>query len=93
MPNIPVNFNGVIVTAGNSATGSFGGMMSLGTGSITAPTGSIITGLKYYNGYNIGGALTEASVGSFTLPAGTTLPLAITSCSLGVNSAPVILYL
>jgi hypothetical protein len=94
MANLPVNFNGVILTAGNSTTGSFGGIMSLGTGSISAISGSLITGLKYYNGYNAGGAFTEATVAApFTLPAGSTLPLAITSCSLGANSAPVILYL
>jgi hypothetical protein len=94
MANLPVNFNGIILTAGNSTTGSFGGIMSLGTGSAHAISGSVITGLKYYNGYNAGGALTEATLTTpFTLPAGSTLPLAITSCSLGASSAPVILYL
>ena len=93
MANLPVNFNGVIVTAGNSTTGSFSGIMSLGTGSAQAISGSVVTALKYYNGYSAGGSLTEGSIGSFTLPAGITLPLAITSCSIGANSAPVILYL
>ena len=94
MANLPVNFNGIILTAGNSTTGSFGGIMSLGTGSAQAISGSVITGLKYYNGYDAGGSLTQATLStSFTLPAGSTLPLAVTSCSLGANSAPVILYL
>lgn len=93
MANLPVNFNGIIVTAGNSTTGSFGGMMSLGTGSAQAISGSVITGLKFHNGYNAAGAFTEATLAtSFTLPAGTTLPLAITSCSVGAGSAPVILF-
>ena len=94
MPNIPVNINGLFLTAGSSTTGSFAGMMSLGTGSAQAVSGSVITGLKYVNGVGTNGYPTEATFAtSFTLPAGATLPIAITSCSLGANSAPVILYL
>jgi hypothetical protein len=87
------NINGVFVTAGNSATGSFTGIMSLGTGSQNAISGSTITGLKYYSGYNASGTLTEGSFATpFTLPAGVTLPLAVTSCSLAAGSAPIILF-
>ena len=94
MANIPVNINGLFLTAGSSTTGSFAGMMSLGTGSAQAISGSVITGLKYINGAGANGYPTEATFAtSFTLPAGTTLPIAITSCSLGAGSAPVILYL
>ena len=93
MANIPVNINGVFLTAGTSTTGSFAGIMSLGTGSSGAISGSVITGLKYINGIGANGYPTEATFAtSFTLPAGATLPIAITSCSLGANSAPVILY-
>ena len=42
MANIPVNFGGVILLAGTSVTGSFAGMISLGTGSLNNPTGSTI---------------------------------------------------
>lgn len=92
MANIPVNFNGVILTAGQSATGSFAGIQSLGTGSINAVTGSLIVAFKYGTGLNNNQSIIEASGPSFTLPAGDTLPLLITSCSLGALSAPVILY-
>ena len=92
MANIPVNFGGVLLTAGNSATGSFAGIISLGTGSATAPTGSTISAFKYGNGLEANQAIIEATGVSFTIPAGATVPLFITSCSLAAGSAPVILY-
>jgi hypothetical protein len=92
MANIPVNFNGVILTAGQSATGSFAGIQSLGTGSATAVSGSVISAFKYGTGLSNNGNIIEASGPSFTLLAGVTIPLFITSCSLAANSAPVILY-
>jgi len=92
MANIPVNFGGVILTAGQSATGSFAGIQSLGTGSINSPTGSLITAYKYGAGIDHIGGVIEGIGGSFTLPAGETINLYITSCSLGALSAPVILY-
>lgn len=92
MANIPVNFGGVILTAGQSTTGSFAGIQSLGTGSVNAPTGSQISAFKYGNGLNLNGSTIEATGPSFTLPAGMTLNLFITSCSLAAGSAPVILY-
>lgn len=92
MANIPVNFNGVILTAGQSATGSFAGIQSLGTGSASAVTGSIISAFKFGTGLQNNGSIIEATGPSFTLPAGFTIPLFITSCSLAAGSAPVILY-
>lgn len=92
MANIPVNFGGIILTAGNSITGSFAGIISLGTGSLNAPTGSTITAFKYGNGLQENQSIIEATGPSFTIPAGTTIPLFITSCSLAAGSAPVILY-
>jgi len=92
MANIPVNFGGVLLTAGQSATGSFAGIISLGTGSATAPTGSTISAFKYGNGLDANQAIQETTGVSFTLPAGVTVPLFITSCSLAAGSAPVILY-
>lgn len=92
MANIPVNFNGVILTAGQSATGSFAGIQSLGTGSAVAISGSIISAFKFATGLQNNGAIIEASGPSFTIPAGSTIPLFITSCSLAAGSAPVILY-
>lgn len=92
MANIPVNFGGVILTAGQSATGSFAGIISLGTGSATAPTGSIISAFKYGNGLQSNQAVVETVGVPFTIPAGATIPLFITSCSLAADSAPVILY-
>jgi hypothetical protein len=92
MANIPVNFGGVLLTAGQSATGSFAGIISLGTGSAVAPTGSAISGFKYGNGLLANQAIQEATGVPFTIPAGATIPLFITSCSLAAGSAPVILY-
>lgn len=92
MANIPVNFGGTIVTAGGSITGSFAGMQSLGTGSISAPTGSVITGFKYAAGYGLNGSTIEATGPSFTIPAGTFVYVTVTSASLGAGSAPVIFF-
>ena len=92
MANIPINFGGILLTAGQSVTGSFAGIISLGTGSATAPTGSIISAFKYGNGLLANQAIQEATGVSFTIPAGATIPLFITSCSLAAGSAPVILY-
>ena len=97
--NIPVNTGGIFVSASQSVTGSFGGMLVLAGG----PSASI-TGLKYINGYNVvnpGTSYTsyppaEGSVTSSLLPLGiangTKLELLITSCSLGAISSPVFLY-
>ena len=92
MANIPVNFGGLILTAGQSATGSFAGIISLGTGSLNAPTGSTISAFKYGNGLNSNQSIIETTGVSFTLPAGASVPLFITSCSLAAGSAPVFLY-
>ncbi len=92
MANIPVNFGGVILTAGQSATGSFAGIQSLGTGSINASTGSLISAFKFGAGLNADGNIIEATGPSITIPAGTTIPLLITSASLAAGSAPVILF-
>jgi hypothetical protein len=92
MANIPVNFGGVLLTAGQSVTGSFAGIISLGTGSAVSPTGSTISAFKYGNGMNSNQSIIEATGVSFTIPAGATIPLFITSCSLAAGSAPVILY-
>lgn len=92
MANIPVNFGGVILTAGNSATGSFAGIQSLGTGSISAPTGSLVSAFKYGVSLTANGSVVEGTGTSITIPAGATIPLFITSCSLAAGSAPVILF-
>jgi len=93
--NVPVNTGGVFLSAGQSATGSFGGMLVLAGG----PSASI-TGLKYINGYSVvnpGTSYTsyppaEAITGSFGITNGSKLELLITSCSLGAGSSPVVLY-
>ena len=98
--NIPVNIGGTFLTAGNSATGSFGGLLSLGTGSLGSLTGSQISALKYINGYttinpgpNSQTIPAEATISTpFLLSPGNKLELLITSCSLSANSAPVFLY-
>ena len=92
MANIPVNFGGHILTAGNSVTGSFAGIQSLGTGSAIAFTGSTLTAFKYGAGLNADGSIIEGTGPSITIPAGVTIPLFITSASLAAGSAPVILY-
>lgn len=92
MANVPVNFGGVILTAGQSTTGSFAGIQSLGTGSASAISGSIISAFKYGNGLTANGAVIESAGPSFTIPAGFKVDLFFTSCSLAANSAPVILY-
>mgnify|MGYP003349220812 FL=1 len=92
MANIPANFGGYILTAGNSVTGSFAGIQSLGTGSATAPTGSVISAFRYGNGIAADGSVVDIAGVAFTIPAGVSVPLFITSCSLAAGSAPVILY-
>jgi len=93
MANIPVNFGGIILTAGQSTTGSFAGIMSLGTGSVQAISGSTISAMKYGAGLTATGTVIQAtSPSSFTIPAGLMIPIFITSCSLSAESAPVILY-
>jgi len=92
MANIPVNFGGVILLAQQSISGSFAGIISLGTGSLNSPTGSTISAFKYGNGLLSNQAIVETTGPSFTLPAGASVPLFITSCSLASGSAPVFLY-
>jgi hypothetical protein len=92
MANIPVNFGGIILTAGQSITGSFAGIQCLGTGSFTNPSGSIISALKYGVALGANQSIIEATAPSFTMNAGDSIPLFITSCSLAAGSAPVILY-
>ena len=92
--NIPINTGGTILRGGQAATGSFGGMLALQTGSLVALTSSVqVTGFKYINGTNASGFPVESTLsGSFSLSSGTKLELAITSCSLAASSAPVFLY-
>lgn len=91
MANIPVNFGGVVLTGTQSATGSFAGIQSLGTGSVNTPTGSTVI-LKYGAALAADGSVVESgATTSITIPAGVTIPLFITSCSLGAG-APVILF-
>lgn len=92
MANIPVNFGGVILTAGNSITGSFSGMQSLGTGSINNPTGSNITAFKFALRFDSNRNIVEGTAGSITLPAGVSIPLTITSASLSAGSAPILFF-
>jgi hypothetical protein len=92
--NVPINTGGILLRANSSTTGSFGGMLALQTGSLPNFTSSAqITGLRYINGINPSGFPLESSnIGPFNLSSGTKLELVITSCSLGVDSAPVFLY-
>jgi hypothetical protein len=92
--NVPINTGGILLRGGSSTTGSFGGMLALQTGSISALTSSVqVTGLKYINGINPSGFPLESSdTGTFSLSSGTKLELVITSCSLAAGSAPVFLY-
>jgi len=94
MANVPVNVGGVMVTAGNTITGSFYGMLALAGG----PSASIL-GLKYINGYSVSNIQTnptyssvEATMSSFGVANGSKLELLITSCSLAAGSSPVFLY-
>lgn len=91
MVNIPVNLGGTFLTANQSITGAFSGMICLGTGSATAISGSIISGIKYGSSF-ANNIITEAVGVSFTMAPGTTFPMVITSCSLAAGSAPVFLY-
>jgi hypothetical protein len=92
MANVPVNFGGSILTAGNSISGSFSGIQSLGTGSASNPTGSVITAFKYGIDRGATNNIIEATGVPFTLPAGAFVRLTITSVSLAAGSAPVVLY-
>jgi hypothetical protein len=91
MVNIPVNLGGTFLTASQSITGAFSGMICLGTGSATAITGSIISGIKYGSSFS-NNIITETIGVPFTMAPGTTLPIVITSCSLAAGSAPIFLY-
>ena len=77
MANIPVNFGGTFLSASQTITGFFGGLISLGTGSVVTPTGSIINYLEY----NVGIAGDGISIKGFSP---TTL---ITTASITVSSA------
>jgi hypothetical protein len=92
--NVPINTGGILLRGGASVTGSFGGMIALQTGSLSALTSSVqITGLKYINGVGATGlSLEGTTTGIFSLSSGTKLELVITSCSLSIDSAPVFLY-
>ncbi len=92
--NVPINTGGILLRSGSSTTGSFGGMLALQGGSLTTLTSSVqVTGLRYIIGTNPSSFPLESSnIGSFNLSSGTKLELVITSCSLGVDSAPVFLY-
>jgi hypothetical protein len=94
MINVPVNSGGVFVAAGNSVTGSFGGMLALAGGQSAS-----ITGLKYISGYNVTNpgpnatySPAEVVTSSVTLANGSKLELLITSCSLAAGSSGVFLY-
>jgi len=93
MANIPVNFGGIVLTAGQSATGSFAGLIVLGISSIQAVNmqGSEIT-FTYGVGINSAGqVINSLSFNNLILPPGTTLPLFITQCQV-VSGAPIVLY-
>ena len=96
MINVPVNSGGVLLTAGNSVTGSFGGMLAL-AGGVSAS----IANLKYIGGYSVTNpgnpitvsyAPTETLISGFGMANGSKLELVITSCSLAAGSSPVFLY-
>ncbi len=93
MANIPVNFGGVILTAGQSATGSFAGLTVFGTETVEFSTmkGAEIT-IKYGTGIDASGQVIQSPSFNTIIPPGATIPLFITSCSLASVSAPVILY-
>jgi hypothetical protein len=75
MANVPVNATGLVTTA--SITGSFAGFTVV-SGSAT------FTGLRDYQGVNL-------ATTNWTLPAGTTVPIYVTSASL--SSGAVLFYL
>jgi hypothetical protein len=91
MANIPVNFGGVILEEGQSATGSFAGFQVLGTESPSTIYGADIT-FKYGVGLNANGSVIQSSNISAIVPAGKKIELFITSASLAAASAPIILY-
>jgi hypothetical protein len=85
MANIPVNFGGVILTANQSSSGNFAGIMCLGTGSVTNAAGSVISYLGYGNGL-----LSDGSANTAYMPATTTTTasVVITSASLAPFITP-----
>jgi len=96
MINVPVNSGGVLLTAGSSTTGSFGGMLVL-AGGVSAS----IANLKYIGGYSVTNpgnpitvsyAPTETLISGFGMANGSKLELVITSCSLATGSSAVFLY-
>ena len=87
MANIPVNQSALILIAGASITGSFSGftVTAAAEGSATNQTAHF-TGLKDGSGNNL------ISGSDLWIPAGTFVPLMITSASLHTVSGAVLFY-
>jgi hypothetical protein len=93
MANIPVNFGGVVLSAGQSIVGQFAGLIVLGATSTQVLTmdGTEIK-LRYGAGLNSAGqVINSTATSNLILPPGTTLPLFITQCEV-ISGASVILY-
>jgi hypothetical protein len=96
MANIPVNFGGTLLTAGQTTVGSYGGLISLGTGSSVTPTGSTINYLEYIVGVaNDGTAIkgfsptTLISTASLTISSASLAPFIQPSGSFVVNGTTI----
>jgi len=93
MANIPVNNSAFFLAPGGSASGSFSGALALQTGSLSALTSSVIfTAFKFIAGNDSTGKFITGSYPTFNMSSGTKIEQLIHSCSLSVDSAPVLLY-
>ena len=90
MANIPVNFGGIVLTAGQSATGSFAGFQVLGTGAVEGIEGAEIT-FRYAVGLNADGSIINSTSFGAIVPAGVKFEIYITQMEV-TSGAPVILY-
>jgi hypothetical protein len=85
-----------ILTATQTISGSvlYNGITALATGSISAPTSSVlINSLTYVSGYNNINLPQYTTISTpFIIPAGTHLELWISAVTLGTGSAPLLLH-
>ncbi len=87
MANIPVNKGIYLLVSGASVSGSFSGFTVVPSSSISPEIQvANFTGLKGENGASL------LSGSNLFVMTGTTIPVLITSASLGVNSANVLFY-
>jgi hypothetical protein len=86
MANIPANPSAILLTKGQSITGSFAGFTVAAT---TAGSYAVFNGLKDANGVEL---CISGSPATLRFLEGATYPIFVTSASLAATSANILLY-